>query len=54
MKQNTVKVPEIKSSVEDMINNKVEEQAKIIENKLYTAEQNREREIQKKLEKEIL
>lgn len=47
---NTVKIAEIKTQVEESIITKVEEKAKIIENKLYTAEQNREREIQKKLE----
>lgn len=47
---NTVKLAEVKNHVDTLENLKLEEKTRIIENKLYTAEQNREKEIQKKLE----
>lgn len=47
---NTVKIAEIKNQIDQLETQKIEEKARIIENKLYTAEQNREKEIQKKIE----
>lgn len=47
---NTTKIAEVKSYIDTLESQKLEEKARIIENKLYTAEQNREKEIQKKLE----
>lgn len=48
---NTVKIAEIKNQIDQLESQKIEEKARIIENKLFTAEQNREKEIQKKIEK---
>ncbi|XP_017854456.2 trichohyalin isoform X1 [Drosophila busckii] len=48
---NTIKIAEIKSQVNQLENQKLEEKARIIENKLFTAEQNREKELLKKIEK---
>ncbi|XP_055372484.1 stathmin-1-A-like [Condylostylus longicornis] len=48
---NTIKIAEVKNQIEEIVAQKTEEQSKIIETKLTTAEQNREREIQKKIEK---
>ncbi|EDW02866.1 myosin-9 isoform X4 [Drosophila grimshawi] len=48
---NTIKIAEIKSQNNQLENQKIEEKARIIENKLYTAEQNREKELLKKIEK---
>ncbi|KAL9924683.1 GYF domain-containing protein gyf-1 isoform X3 [Glossina fuscipes] len=48
---NTIKIAEIKNQIDQLESQKIEEKARIIENKLYTAEQNREKEIQKKIEK---
>lgn len=45
--QNTNK----KNQIDQLETQKLEEKTRIIENKLYTAEQNREKEIQKKIEK---
>ncbi|XP_055923515.1 axoneme-associated protein mst101(2) isoform X1 [Eupeodes corollae] len=47
---NTVKIAEIKNQIDQLETQKIEEKARIIENKLFTAEQNREKEIQKKIE----
>ncbi|XP_017857259.1 PREDICTED: zinc finger protein DZIP1L isoform X1 [Drosophila arizonae] len=48
---NTIKIAEIKTQNNQLENQKLEEKARIIENKLYTAEQNREKELLKKIEK---
>ncbi|XP_034098275.1 GRIP1-associated protein 1 isoform X1 [Drosophila sulfurigaster albostrigata] len=48
---NTIKIAEIKSQNNQLENQKLEEKARIIENKLYAAEQNREKELLKKIEK---
>ncbi|KAH8404340.1 hypothetical protein KR222_002879 [Zaprionus bogoriensis] len=48
---NTIKIAEIKSQINQLENQKLEEKARIIENKLFTAEQNREKELLKKIEK---
>lgn len=42
---------EIKNQIDQLESQKIEEKARIIENKLFTAEQNREKELQKKIEK---
>lgn len=47
---NTTKIAEVRVQVDSRENLKTEEQTRIIENKLYLAEQKREKEIQKKLE----
>ncbi|KRF98430.1 uncharacterized protein Dwil_GK14732, isoform B [Drosophila willistoni] len=48
---NTIKIAEIKTQNDQLESQKLEEKARIIENKLFTAEQNREKELQKKIEK---
>ncbi|KAM8715529.1 hypothetical protein ACLKA7_002562 [Drosophila subpalustris] len=48
---NTIKIAEIKTQINQLETQKVEEKARIIENKLFTAEQNREKELLKKIEK---
>ncbi|XP_017079519.1 LOW QUALITY PROTEIN: stress response protein NST1 [Drosophila eugracilis] len=48
---NTVKIAEIKSQNDQLECQKLEEKARIYENKLFAAEQNREKELQKKIEK---
>ncbi|KQS70608.1 uncharacterized protein Dere_GG10389, isoform D [Drosophila erecta] len=48
---NTIKIAEIKSQNDQLECQKLEEKARIYENKLFAAEQNREKELQKKIEK---
>lgn len=48
--QNTVKLSEVKEAADKRENRKSSESTRIYENKLFVAEQNREKEIQKKLE----
>lgn len=48
--QNTVKISEVKEAADKRENRKSSESTRIYENKLFVAEQNREKEIQKKLE----
>lgn len=48
--QNSIKLSEVRNSADLRDEQKLSEQTRIIENKLFVAEQNREREIQKKLE----
>lgn len=48
--QNTDKLNEVRATVDLLESQKSEEKTRIIENKLSTAEQNREKELQKKLE----
>ncbi|XP_037958672.1 stathmin isoform X1 [Teleopsis dalmanni] len=48
---NTNKIAEIKNQIDQLESQKIEEKTRIIENKLYTAEQNREKELKKKIEK---
>ncbi|XP_058447850.1 GYF domain-containing protein gyf-1 isoform X2 [Malaya genurostris] len=47
---NTEKLKEVRTTVDMLESQKLEEKTRIIENKLSTAEQNREKELQKKLE----
>lgn len=49
-KQNTKKLNEVKLTADVRTEQKTTHQYRVIENKLYLAEQNREKEIQKKLE----
>lgn len=49
--QNTIKIAEIKSQNDQLECQKIEEKARIYENKLFAAEQKREKELQKKIEK---
>ncbi|KAH8325684.1 hypothetical protein KR067_004368 [Drosophila pandora] len=48
---NTIKIAEIKSQNDQLECQKLEEKARIYENKLFAAEQKREKELQKKIEK---
>lgn len=48
--QNTTKLAEVKQMVDARENEKAMEKLHVFENKLFIAEQNREKEIQKKLE----
>lgn len=48
--QNTTKVSNVRSNVDTRVNEISSSQTRIIENKLSTAEMNREKEIQKKIE----
>jgi hypothetical protein len=48
--QNSIKLSEVRNFADLRDEQKLSEQTRIIENKLFVAEQNREREIQKKLD----
>ncbi|XP_050745889.1 stathmin-2 isoform X3 [Drosophila biarmipes] len=48
---NTIKIAEIKSHNDQLDCQRLEEKARIYENKLFVAEQNREKELQKRIEK---